>query len=260
MADDVYEEMAPPPRLADFVLKLWTYSAAAPSGVVQRIVPDGCCELIVHLGAPYEELGRDGAWRLQPEVLFAGQLTRPLVLRPTGPVHVIAARFHPDGARPFLDRSLRQATDRRIDLMGEMAVPPRTLAQLADWLDRRREDDRWSLDPAVRAALAERPADLDPAARRALQRAFLDRVGVSAQTLRSIRRFRQVFERAEHLDGAAGLWLKAGLEAGYFDQPQIARDFRRFLGCTATDWARQQSELARALSSESYKTMGEATV
>lgn len=260
MADDVYEEMTPPPRLADFVLKLWTYSAAVPSGVVQRIVPDGCCELIVHLGAPYEELGGDRAWRLQPEVLFAGQLTRPLVLRPTGPVHVIAARFHPDGARPFLGRPLRQATDRRIDLTDEICEPPRTLARLADWLDRRREDNGWSLDPAVRAALAARPADLDSTARRALQRAFLDRVGVSAQTLRSIHRFRQVFEQAEHLDGTAGLWLRAGLEAGYFDQPQIARDFRRFLGCTATDWARQQSELARALSSESYKTMGEATV
>jgi AraC-like DNA-binding protein len=260
MADDVYEEMAPPPRLTDFVLRLWTYSAEAPSGAVQRIVPDGCCELIVHLGAPYEELGADGTWRRQPEVLFAGQLTRPLVLRPTGPVHVIAARFRPDGARPFLGRSLREATDRRVDLTDEIGEPPRTLAQLADWLDRQREHEAWSLDPVVRSALTAQPADLDPAAQRALQRAFLDRVGVSAQTLRSIHRFRQVFERAEHLDGAAGQWLKAGLEAGYFDQPHIARDFRRFLGCTATDWARQQSELARALSSESYKTVGEATV
>jgi hypothetical protein len=141
-----------------------------------------------------------------------------------------------------------------------MAEPPRTLPRLTDRLVRRHEDEAWSLDPAVRSALTGRPSDLDPAAGRALQRAFLDRVGVSAQTLRSIRRFRQVFERAEHLDGAAGQWFKAGLEAGYFDQPHIARDFRRFLGCTATDWARQQSELARALSSESYKTVREVTV
>jgi len=45
-------------------------------------------------------------------------------------------------------------------------------------------------------------------------------------------------------------WLEAGLQAGYFDQPQMARDFRRFLGCTATDWARDQHALARAIASQ----------
>ena len=47
--------------------------------------------------------------------------------------------------------------------------------------------------------------------------------------------------------------LEAGLAAGYFDQPQMARDFRRFLGCTATEWAREQMELARQLASQTYK-------
>ena len=36
-------------------------------------------------------------------------------------------------------------------------------------------------------------------------------------------------------------------------QPQLARDFRRFLGCTATQWARDQAGLARRLASQSYK-------
>jgi hypothetical protein len=36
----------------------------------------------------------------------------------------------------------------------------------------------------------------------------------------------------------------------------MARDFRRFLGCTATEWAREQMELARQLASQSYKPQG----
>jgi AraC-like DNA-binding protein len=48
-------------------------------------------------------------------------------------------------------------------------------------------------------------------------------------------------------------WLEAGLAAGYFDQPQMARDFQRYLGCTATAWARDQVELARSLASQTYK-------
>ena len=77
------------------------------------------------------------------------------------------------------------------------------------------------------------------------------------QTLRSVFRFRRVFDNAAHegqlADPEAGAWLRAGLDAGYFDQPQMARDFRRFLGCTATEWARDQMELARRMASQSYK-------
>jgi hypothetical protein len=64
--------------------------------------------------------------------------------------------------------------------------------------------------------------------------------------LRSILRFRKVFD---HAAGADASWLTAALEAGYFDQPQMARDFRRFLDCTATKWAREQVELARSVAS-----------
>jgi hypothetical protein len=75
---------------------------------------------------------------------------------------------------------------------------------------------------------------------------------VSPRLLRSVFRFRRVFDRAADPGEAEG-WLSAGLEAGYFDQPQMARDFRRFLGCTATQWARDQVGLARAIASQSYK-------
>ncbi len=93
--------------------------------------------------------------------------------------------------------------------------------------------------------------DRSPADQRALQRRFLDRVGVSPRMLRSVMRFRRVFDHA--LEPEDGGWLEAGLDAGYFDQPQMARDFRRFLGCTATEWAREQVELARAIASQTYK-------
>lgn len=255
MSEAAYDEIAPPPGLERFVEKLWSYRADTPSGAVQRIVPDGCCELIVHLGAPYEEQARNGSWRVQPRALFAGQLTRPLALRPTGPVRVLAARFAPDGARPLLGQALSEVTDRTLDMTGRVPEPPAHLSALAAWLDARRRDEAWTVHPAVRAAL---DGDAPGIGARALQRAFLDQVGVSLQTIRSIRRFRQVFERAE--SPGAGAWLKAGLDAGYFDQPQLARDFRRFLGCTATEWAREQVELARTLATESYKTTGDAAV
>ena len=83
---DRYQEFEPPAALRPFVRAIWTYAAPAPEPTVQRIAPDGCPELILDIGAPYEEQGDDGVFRLQPRALFAGQMTRPLALRPVGPV------------------------------------------------------------------------------------------------------------------------------------------------------------------------------
>lgn len=261
-----YEEFEPPAALKPFVRVIWTYADPDPAPVVQRIAPDGCPELIFDIGSPYEEQDETGGWRLQPSALFAGQMTRPLALRPVGPTELVAVRFEPDGARDCLDRPLADATDRRLDMVARLAGfaapagdPQGQATAFVRWLEAERRRSSWTAEPQVRAeieaASADRPSPArSPAEQRALQRRFVDRVGVSPRMLRSIFRFRRVFDHAAHpgRPEAEG-WLGAGLEAGYFDQPQMARDFRRFLGCTATEWAREQQALARAIASQSYK-------
>ena len=258
-----YEEFEPPVSLRPFVRTVWTYAAPALEPTVQRIAPDGCPELILDIGLPYEEQGPDGVFRLQPSALFAGQMTRPLALRPVGPVELVAIRFEPDGSRDWLGLPLVQATDRRLDMTGRLAGlqppagdPAAQVEVMTDWLEAQRRAGSWAIDPVVRAEIAAAeqdrpPPDRDASEHRALQRRFRDRVGVPPRLLRSILRFRRVFDHAAGPQAAG--WLEAGLEAGYFDQPQMARDFRRFLGCTATEWARAQAGLARSLASQSYK-------
>ena len=260
-----YAEHDPPASLRPFVRTIWTYAAPAPSGAIQRIAPDGCPELILDIGRPYEEQGPDGVFRLQPQALFAGQMTRPLALRPVGPVELVAVRFEPDGARDWLGCSAHLAVDRRLDMTGRLAGvtapagdPEAQVAVMVALLEDLRRRDNWSIDPPVRAELdaahaGASPEPRSPSDQRALQRRFRDRVGISPRELRSILRFRRVFDHVADPDADPMPWLEAGLEAGYFDQPQMARDFQRYLGCTATGWARDQVELARSLASQSYK-------
>jgi len=260
-----YAEFAPPAALRPFVRTIWTYAAPRPSGDVQRIAPDGCPELILDIGAPYEEQGEDGVFRLQPSAIFAGQMTRPMAIRPVGPVELVAIRFEPDGARDWLGFSLDRSTDRRLDMVERLAGlkppagdPEGQVEMMTDWMETQRRRDGWRLDPQVRAEVeaagCEEPAPpRTPSEHRALQRRFADRVGVSPRLLRSTFRFRRVFDHSAEGDPAAVRWLEAGLQAGYFDQPQMARDFRRFLGCTATEWARDQAELALKIASQTYK-------
>lgn len=266
-----YREYAPRVSLADFVQCVWSFSSPADE-TPQRIAPDGRCELIVHLRKPYEEL-REGGAVVQPPVLFAGQITRPLTLVARRDVWVFGVRFRPDGARAFLGFDLDAATDKRIDLIAEHGhatlllrdalaeeqsrLEPQ-LAVIQDYVEERINARKRAIDPVVRAAVTrllaggdvEAPQDLSE---RQWQRRFKAEVGVSPRLLQTVLRFRRVFDAIEHPETAG--WLEAALAAGYFDQPQMARDFRRFLGCTARAWAAQRAGLAKALTApETYKT------
>jgi len=110
-----YQEFAVDAALAPHVHCVWSFEASE-DGDEQAIPPDGRAELIVHRGAAYEERGDDGRWRAQPMLLFAGQLTRPLVLRSRGAVAVLAMRFTPAGAWAFAGRAMARCNDRRIAL------------------------------------------------------------------------------------------------------------------------------------------------
>lgn len=252
-----YEEWAPGDASAPVVRCIWRFQSDGADGAPQRIAPDGCPELIIHLGAPYAE--NDGPQ--QPAILFAGQMTRPLMLSARGPVSVLGVRFQPDGARRFLGRPLIDATDQRVDLRvlhGEAAHDLlNAVLTESDWEARRTLAETYvaargaGFDPTVRAAVAQIANGEDVAATRPMQRLFAEHVGAPPRTLASLFRFRRVFDAIEHPERPG--WVAAALAAGYFDQPQMARDFRRFLGCTATEWARQSAGLAHALAlSQSY--------
>jgi AraC-like DNA-binding protein len=218
----------------------------------QRIPPDGRAELIVHRGVPYEEW-RDGAWHAQPRVLFAGQLTRPLLLRAPGRVEVLGVRFKPAGAWAFLGETLAAATDRRIALSDapafrdDAAVFAYVAKRIAAHPDLRDE----AVERAVDAILADEDANLDALCAtsgltpRNLQRRFGTVVGVSPRMLKSLVRFRRVFNA---LQGTTlSTWSAAAQAAGYFDHPQMARDFQRFVGCSASEFVANGAGLATSL-------------
>lgn len=252
-----YREFEPPADLALVVARLWTYEA--PSGEPEQIiVPDGHPELVIHLATPYRERGASGP---KPMAVFAGQVTRPLTLTASGPVSMVAARFHPYGAGAFFQSPMDTATDRRLGLEAidpshaddfnpqtlRKSEPAERVQALTAYLRGRCDPGAVDEDIAaiVRAAQRGEPGDAGFPVTRRLQRRFRSKVGVSLKTLKSIFRFRAVFDRLSA--GEDATWARRALEAGYFDQPQLARDFRRFLGCSAREWMRKQDGLAKAL-------------
>jgi len=248
-----YAEFPPPPELEPYVHCLWVFEGQ-DAHEPQRIVPDGRCELILHWRTPYLE--RDGAgWTPQPRALFAGQLTRPLHLLAREPAGVVGVRFRTAGASAYVQNRVNSFTDRRLpitdapDLHGldEAERLSRAAAYVAARIEPR-FFDRKVADAVAELRASEGRVPLDELSARvgltprALQRRFLEAVGIPPRMLASIVRFRRVFEALQAADVAT--WTDAAQAAGYFDHPQMARDFRRFLGCTPSAFLAAERGLA----------------
>lgn len=243
-----YEEHAPRSDLAAHVRCVWLFEGGAEAED-QRIAPDGCAELIVHFGQPYLERGPGGQAFRQPPVVFAGQLTRPLHLRADGPAGVIGVRFHPAGAFGYLGRPLSTFTDRRTALDLDLGLAgldeAARLAAVRDHVAARIAANPTPRDRAVEAAVARLEAGQPVDASRDLQRRFARIVGVPPRMLSAILRFRGVFEALT--EPGVTSWTDAAQAAGYFDHPQLARDFRRFVGSTPSQFLKAQAGLAISL-------------
>ncbi len=270
-----YAEYPPDPRLAAFVRCFWVFEHAfAPHETRdERIVPDGSPELIFHFGDPYteiREIDADQVAARQPKSLFAGQITKPLLLRAAGHAGVVGVRFTPWGARRFIDRPMRETVDRRIDLRdlwvssldeleqrlhGADSDSARIVAIEPVLLDKAARSSRTD-DDAVAACVAEmqRTQEAIPPNRmrrisglgeRQLERRFLDIVGLSPKLLASILRFRSLFDAFQSSGDAP--WLRAAIDSGYFDQAHMIRDFKRFAGRPPQAFYQSLSGLSAAM-------------
>ena len=88
--------------LGAFAECVWFLSAktgggagAPPAG--QRILPDGCAELIFHFRDRFHAVSSSGLQQ-QPAAFLVGLLTSPLVIAPAADVDTMAVRFRPGGA------------------------------------------------------------------------------------------------------------------------------------------------------------------
>jgi len=243
-----YRQFSPSEPASRFVECYWTLEdPGAGNAPVQRVVPDGTCELIVNRSRPCDQF-QDGAWSLQPSVFFAGQITGPLLLRPTGPVDMLGIRFRPHGASHLL----RERMDRLTGIMCPVSDLSPVLSRELERFGEPHPVDIGSIERALLKLDRSSPAP-DPLAAEAVSQivasagiidvgGLADRLGLSLRQLE--RRFRNVvglppklfcrmqrFQKVFHaIDREAANWADVAAACGYFDQAHLVRDFRDFAG------------------------------
>ncbi len=241
-----YREIAPRAELAPFVKCFWLLSDSSPSVGVERIVPDGCCEIIVNRADPFVGVDQQ---REQPALMLVGQISRFLRIRPTGVVDLLGVRFRPGGLWPFVDVPQAELTDERPDV-GDVCRLLRRALEEGAWGGRGRGSAIGGLEEVLLARLVRRRSHAaaavalveasggrarigDVAAQagasaRTLERMFSREVGLSPKLLARVVRFQAVIAAVE---GTRRLdWAELAQRCGYFDQSHLIRDFRAFSG------------------------------
>ncbi len=243
-----YSEFPAPQDLSDIVRCIWIFEASFDDPHDERIVPDGCPEIILHFGAPYRELATADRWRNQPPLLLAGNITRPLVLRAQGKVGVLGIRLWPHAISRFIPISPVASLDTR------MPLRHRDIAFWRKRLTHAVDTERVHLVESIVSALSRHPATMDAAVAwsvaeifasrgqvapetlaqgnnlslRQLERRMKATSGLSLKLLASLVRFRAVFDELNA--DVPSPWLTAALAAGYFDHAHMIRDFKRYAG------------------------------
>lgn len=239
-----YRETPPAPALRALVAAYWSIDSAPDSALsTQRILPDGCADLICDFAAN------------PPHMRWVGTMTRAIEVPSGGRQALFGIRFAHGGLFGLLGAPLSLLTDNSIgvdDLPAQRWRPP-----LAGWCEDRDFAARCArADASLLAVLPQLPLSETawllrhlqgrqslPTATvlgeetgmglRTLQRRFMDYLGVSPrQHLRYLR-----FERARQLlEQPGSRAADVALAAGYSDQAHFVREFRRFAGVTPGRW------------------------
>lgn len=245
-----YVERPAPAALAPAIECVWSVTdrVARAGRPPDRLIPDGCPELIVHRGDRYARR-IDGRRVRQPAAFLAGTLSRPWIVEAPPRVATVGVRFRPGGVTALFGASLAGTADREVPL----AELPAPLTALVTAIRRARgpASARLAAEAWLVAHVAGRPdGAASPAcaaavraihrrhgrigvdalgavvglARRRLERLFRRETALTPKQYIRVVRLTALLRRLEAPD--RDRLVDVALDAGYFDQAHMTRDFK----------------------------------
>lgn len=247
-----YREQRPSSALVEYLECFWfaTDSGGVPANGSEKILPDGCVEWVFHLGEPFQRWTRE-KWETQPRSFVVGELTRFLLVRPTGQSIIMGVRFRPGTAYRFLPLPLDELTDQNIptgdlwaregkqledavneaedDVERQRLVEEFLLRQLSTTISRPRFE--FAVEEIIRHRGQMRVGEVASRiglSSRQLEREFRLSAGLAPKAFARIIRFQNLLRLVG--EGSLREWASLALEGGYADQPHMVREFRDFAG------------------------------
>ncbi|MES2061143.1 MAG: helix-turn-helix domain-containing protein [Bacteroidota bacterium] len=248
-----YKTINPGPDLTPFVRCYWTLEAAnEPDPQKQRILPDGCMEMIFHYGDLYKQYSEDGSSIIQPKCFVFGQLTKPLDIQPTGRTGIFAVRFNPDGFVPFVTASpdtienraatLKElfgndgaqlqndilaagTTANRVEIIETFLSGRAVAAESIDRIIQSTITTMVTLNGKLPVSDISKKLNVN---RRQLERRFAAVIGLSPKQLSKIIRLQAAVKML--MDDRPESLTSIAYEGNYYDQAHFIKDFKEFTG------------------------------
>ena len=227
-----YIERPVPSALASHACCVWRQTAG-PDGHTQRVLPDGCMDVV---------------WGQNGDLVIAGVATGPVLVDIPPGETLFGVRFGPGAAGPALGLAARELRDQVVTLD---AVWGTAGSELAERLAETPERERLAVLAGAVASRLRDAAPPDPLVGHAatllagglpvaetsrevalgdrhLRRRFHETVGYGPKTLQRVLRMQRFLDLAE----AAGEpdLAREAFEAGYADQPHLTRECRELSG------------------------------
>jgi AraC-like DNA-binding protein len=248
-----YQVYTPSAGLQPFIKCFWSLDDEEQQETVkQKVLPDGCMEMIFHYGDLYLQFFEDGSNIIQPRSFVFGQITKYIEIAPTGISGIIAARFLPDGISPFLNTPLTSLENKAVpvkDLFREEGVNLEVQVLNANDNEERiklietfllsKLTERRTIDSITKSCVdiifqsqgkigSTELADKMNISRRNMERKFTSAIGMSPKQLARVARLQATLKMLEQKDSTT--LTEIAYENGYFDQAHFIKDFREFTG------------------------------
>jgi AraC-like DNA-binding protein len=266
-----YQTFHPQPDLESLVKCYWTLEVPFDKDAAkQRIVPDGCIEMIFMLGDDVKRYTTEQEFIIQPRAMVIGQITEPFVIQPTGHVNTFAVRFYPYGFANFAATTIKHLANKETPLNlvfgNEVAgvlehsiiSAPSTKhrIEIAEDFLLRRLNDRATIDSIVKstvdAILASQGSESinsivsnDLSKRRQLERKFFSQVGLSPKQLGKVIRLQTALKML--LSQQSESLTRIAYDSNYYDQAHFIKDFKEFTGTNPKDFLADEKLLLSTL-------------
>jgi AraC-like DNA-binding protein len=256
-----YREFQPSALLSRYVECYWTSEVDRPvtSPIVNRVVPDGCIDIIFNLGDSLHVTNGHDAF-------MVGAMRQPLIVRISGRVQMLGIRFKPGGARTFFNFPLCEATDLSVPIgsvwsdgnsLRERVLEAPTTVERIRLLDRLLTD-RMAASPQFDGRIARAVSLINETngqtsirslenelniSSRQLERKFKEHVGLTPKVLGRVLRFQKTvaaLRRSPRVD-----WSDLVFDGGFFDQPYFIHEFKSLSGLTPSAYLREINDVEK---------------
>ena len=247
-----YQVYTPSPELQPFIKCFWSLEDEKQDDTVkQRVLPDGCMEMIFHYGDPYRQYFEDGSSIIQPGSFVFGQITKYIEIAPTGSSGIISARFLPEGTGPFINMPATALENKAVpiaEIFADGAAFEQQIVnaptnekriQLIENFLLSKLIEPHTIDAITRScveAIFQSRGQIGVVElagkmkinRRHMERKFTTLIGMSPKQLARVARLQSTLKMLEQKKFISLTSL--AYENGYYDQAHFIKDFKDFTG------------------------------